>query len=885
MALTPGTRLGAYEVLSALGAGGMGEVYRARDTKLGRDVALKILPDSFAQDRERLARFQREAQVLASLNHQHIGAIFGLEESSGVSALVLELIAGPTLADRIAEGAIPLPEALVIARQIAEALEAAHEQGVIHRDLKPANIKLRPDGTVKVLDFGLAKLVEAPVVHGGGLSQSPTISAPAMTGIGSILGTAAYMSPEQAKGRAVDKRGDVWAFGCVVYEMLTGSRPFIGEDVTGTMAAILERQPSWERLPAATPAPIRRLLLRSLEKDPRRRLHSIADARLEIEDALAPQATGRAVVDPRLRRSIAFGILLAVILTALTTGTLVWLLKPSAAAVPAARDTVRFNITPPAPLAVAEGFVAVSPDGRQVAYGAGDAASQQLFVHDIGRFDSRVVPGTDGVVDAAFSPDGQSIVFIADRKLKRVALAGGTPRTLRESVDGAGLNWTPDQNILFNPGLATGIWRIPADGGMPTVVTIAGGKDNNHRFPEMLPNGKGVLFSGGGGVSENQIYVQSLTSGQRRALVHGVAPHYLPTGHLTYVEGGTLFAVRFDLERLDVTGSAVALVEGIKQARTSAPLLSFSRVGSMAYVPTVAGAGSNTLVWVDHAGVEQPAPASGRLYAQPRLAPDGTRVVASLRGDSEDLWLYDLRREAWNRLTFEAKSSFPLWTPDGRRLTYSSGKDGPYNIFWRPVDGSASEERLLAGDRPNYPFSWSPDGRVLAFVSVNSTTFQDIWVLDVHDKSKPRPFLETQFREGAPTFSPDGRWLAYVSDESGRNEIYVRPFPGPGEKWAISTEGGNEPVWPRNGRQIFYRTGDAMMAVDVETTPTFSAGKPRRLFEKPFERSIAFWPNYDVSADGQRLLMIKNVDQTAAPNRLSVVLNWDEDLKQRVPAK
>ena len=896
MPLTPGTRVGAYDVTARIGEGGMGEVYRATDSRLKRQVALKILPPSFAADPERLARLQREAEILASLNHPNIAAIYGLEEfrSGGssdppITALVMELVEGDDLSQRIARGALPLEEALPIALQIADALEAAHEQGVIHRDLKPANIKVRTDGTVKVLDFGLAKAGD----RGSGIrdrgaaeaaANSPTIQAPAMTEAGTILGTTAYMSPEQAKGRALDRRADIWAFGVVLFEMLAGSRPFNADSVSGTLAAILERPPEWDRLPATTPPAVRRLLRRCLEKDPKRRLRDAADARLDIDDAMAGPSTDAPAVATRggwRVRDIA-----AILVAAFTSAALVWFLKPSGAPAANSAASARFLVALSEPMSETEGVLVISRAGRRVAYAAGPADRQQLFVREIDQFTSRAVPDTAGVVSAAFSPDGQSIAFVAERKLRTVQLSGGTPLTLRDRVDGAGLTWTADQFILYNPGTATGIWRIPAAGGEAVAVTLPGFQDNEQRFPEVLPGGKGLLFSARGGVTEDQVYVESLETHERRMLVKGSAPHYLSTGHLVFVQAGTLFAVRFDAERLEAAGAPVAVIEGVRQTRSGQPLISYSDVGSIVYVSANTEPDSNALVWVDAEGVEQPTGASGRPYAQPRLAPDGRRAVTSMRGNVEDLWQLDLTRGTSSRLTAESNASFPVWTPDGQRLTLAAAKDGSYGIYWRPVDGSAPDELLLSGASwPNCPFSWSPDGRALAYVSVNPTTLQDIRVLNPDERDTSQPFLETQFREGGPVFSPDGKWIAYVSDESGRFEVYVRPFPGPGEKWPISVDGDNEPVWPRGGRQLFYRAGDAMMAVDIETTPTFSASKPRKLFEKAYERSIALWANFDASSDGQRLLMIKRENPSPAASHINVVLNWLDELQARVPTK
>ena len=878
--LSAGMKLGPYDIVAPLGAGGMGEVYRARDSKLNRDVAIKVLLPAVANDPDRLARFSREAQVLASLNHPNIAHIHGLEEANGVTALVLELVEGEDLAQRIARGPIPLDEALPIARQIADALEAAHEQGIIHRDLKPANIKVRPDGTVKVLDFGLAKAMDPAGASSANAMNSPTLSLHA-TQAGIILGTAAYLSPEQAKGRPADKRSDVWAFGGVLFEMLAGERPFAAEDVSSTIAAIIERSPAWDRLPPSTSPIVRRLLRRCLEKDPKRRLHDIADARLEIDDAsAAPTVEATEAVTAGRSQLVA-----AVAIATLATAVLVWYLKPTAPHSAVAPGLARLLIAPLEPLSDTEGVLVVSRDGRRIAYAAGPSGRQRLFVREIDQFDSKPIPDSEGVVSATFSPDGQAIAFIAERRLRTVPLSGGTLITLRDRVDGAGMSWASDQTILYNPGTAVGIWRIPAGGGEPAAVTQPGVKDNEQRFPELLPNGKALLFSARGGMTDDQVFVESLQTHQRHAVAQGSAPHYLTTGYLVFVQAGTLFAVRFDPERLEAKGAPITLLEGIRQARSGQPLIGYSDVGSIVYVPTSVDAGSNALVWVDRAGVELPTGAAGRLYAQPRLAPDGRRAVASLRGNAEDLWLIDLARGTSSRLTAGTNASFPVWTPDGRRLTLAAAKQGSYDIYWRPVDGSEPDELLLSGTWPNYPFSWSPDGKTLAFVSVNPTTLQDIRVLSVDKKGASRPFVETPFREGAPVFSPDGQWIAYVSDDSGRFEVYVRPFPGPGEKWAISTEGGNEPVWPRGGHQLFYRAGDTMMAVDVQTTPTFAAGTPRKLFDKMFERSIALWANYDVSPDGQRLLMVRRENPSLPATHINVVLNWIEELRQKLPAQ
>jgi len=880
MALSPGLRLGVYEITATLGAGGMGEVYRATDTKLGRSVAIKVLPGDFASDPERSARFQREAKLLASLNHPNIASLYGMDEASGRHFMVMELVEGPTLADRIASGRIPVDEALRLAGQIADALDSAHERGVIHRDLKPANIKLTDEGHVKVLDFGLAKLVVA--AEGSGEwngpraalnpDDSPTITTPAMTRAGIILGTAAYMSPEQASGRPADRRGDVWAFGCVLFEMLTGTRAFPGQGVTETLVAILERQPDWSRLPATTPPHVRWLLERCLEKDRRQRLRDIADARPDLDGRRGPDipASGRSA----RTRNVAVA---AAVLLALAAGVVGWRFKPAPPPATAAPAVARLEIVPREGLADGGSVVALSPDGRRLAYAGIAGGRPQLFIRELDQFESKPVAGTGGVTQAAFSPDGQSLVFVADRKIRRLTLAGGAPITLREGVDGTGLSWPTERTIFFNSGLASGISRLAADGSTIEVVTTAGDSTDQNVNPDLI-NDSSLLFTSLGGVNDQRLCVVALAGGEKKCLFQGGNGRFIDGSYLAWLQAGTLFAARFDPARLAVRGNAVAVLEGVKQARENG-VITYSRAGTLAYVPAE-GPPQKTLVWVDRAGNERPASTAARDYSQPRLSPDGRRVAVTVSAGTEDVWLYDFERTTLDRFTI-GSGAFPVWAPDGRTVTFASRKGGAYDIYRKPVDGGA-DELLVSGDGTKYPFSWSADSQTIAYVQVNPKTFQDMWLFGRAD-GKPRAFLASEFREGAPSLSPDGRWAAYVSDESGRPEIYVRAVPGPGSKWTISSDGGMEPVWTRNGRQIFYRRGDAIYAVDVQTAPTFSAGRARKLFEKHYVPSSAFWPNYDVSADGSSLLMIRDISQPAGLPRINVVLNWFQELRQRVP--
>jgi len=926
MTVRAGSHVGAYEIVALLGAGGMGEVYRARDARLGRDVAIKILPEVWLTDPDRRARLDREARVLASLNHPHIGAIYGVEESGGVLALVLELVEGQTLAERIQPGTglrghssgvraqgsglrspsagLRLAEALSFAREIADALDAAHEKGIIHRDLKPANIKITPDGIVKVLDFGLATYQagapggdDATPASMSGATQVPTMIG--HTSQGMILGTVGYMSPEQARGKPVDKRTDIWAYGCVLYEMLTGRTPFVGETGSDMVAAILEREPDWTSLPPATPVMVRRLLERCLAKDPRLRLRDIGDARLELDEALVSHAAAPADRADHKRGWTAVRWVSAVIMTAAVAGFAGWSLKPGpSTATSISGSTARLVIAPPPgeALAVDVTALAMSLDGRNVAYVAGQGSHRQIFLRGIDEFESTPIPGTEGGDNPFFSPDGQWIGFFANGKLKKVMRSGGMPVTISEvlAVASSAPSWESDDTIVFTPTSGASVWRVSASGGPLTAVTTLTENETSHRWPQLLPGGKTLLFSAlTASVNDPQAYVQSLETGQRRPVIKGAGARYLPTGHLVAVQAGALMAVPFDPVRLETTGTPVAVLSGVMQVRrlrnatttNLAPQLTFSSTGTLAYIPVNPRPRQSALIWVDRTGREQPTGASGGDYFQPRVSPDGRRVAVTVLeggGDHNDVWLYDLTRETWSRFTSEGDNAFPLWAPDGRTLTFVSNKAGPDNIYRKPLDGSGPEQRLAASDRPTYPFSWSPDG-ALAFVSVFPRAVQDIWVLRSDQGGKPAPFLETPFGEGAPAFSADGRWLAYVSNESGRNEIHVRPFPGPGEKVTISTEGGNEPVWSRSGRELFYRSGDAMMAVDIVTSPVFAAGKPRRLFEGNYETSTALWPNYSVAPDGQRFVMVKRIDREAAPAQINVVINWFDELKRLVP--
>jgi serine/threonine-protein kinase len=885
--IAPGTRLGAYEIVGQLGAGGMGDVYRARDTKLNREVAIKILPTEFALDADRLARFTREAQVLAALNHPNIAQIYGFDDANDVHALVLELVEGPTLADRIAQGPIPLDEALPIAKQIAEALEAAHEQGIVHRDLKPANIKLRPDATVKVLDFGLAKLADpvAGVKSAGHATRSPTITSPAMmTRVGMILGTAAYMSPEQAKGKPADKRADIWAFGCVLYEMLTAARAFPGEDVTEILAAVVRAEPDWHALPTPTPPNVRHLLRRCLQKDPRLRLRDAGDAGIEIQDAIAYPAQASTTLAAEGKRAVPLRVAsVLVILIAVIAATATWNLKP----VPAApRPVTRMVITLPPGDALAWDLpaLAVSGDGSRLAYVAVRGGTRQIYLRALNSFDSTPLAGTERGYAPFFSPDGQWLGFFEDGRLKKVPVNGGPVLTLADAPAPHGATWSRS-TIIFSPNGVGPAVQVSDAGGTPHPVTRMEKGDTGHYYPEFLPDGRAVLFGAFTAWDESRpVRVLIIDTGEQRSLsVNGGFPRYAQSGHLVYALGGTLMAAPFDLQRLDVTGAAVPVVENVQRSASSgAAQYAISSTGSLVYVRG-AQAEQRRLVWVDRRGREDPLPAPVRAYefAMLRLSPDGRRLAV---GTDNQIWLYDLARETLTRLTVEGVGYVaPVWTPDSQRIAFTRLKDGVFNVYWQRADGSGGLERLTNRELSQFPQSFSPDGQLLAYMEVDPKG-SDIWVLRMSDR-KAQPFLTTPFIEAAPQFSPDGHWLAYISNESGRYEVYVQAYPGPGGKHQVSAEGGTEPMWSPKGGELFFRDGDRLMAVDITTQPMFSVGKPRMLFERHYMPTTGTIPYYTVTADGQRFVFVKDYEKSTPITQISVVENWFDELKRLVPAK
>jgi serine/threonine-protein kinase len=908
-----GQTLGRYRIEEKIGAGGMGDVYRAHDSKLGRNVAIKVLPETFARDAERLTRFEQEARLLASLNHLNIAAIYGLEESDGQQFLVLELVPGPTLAERLSSGPLPSEEAQTVCGQIAEAIEAAHDRGIIHRDLKPSNIKVTPDGKVKVLDFGLAKAF-AGDESAFDLSRSPTISQSA-TRAGTLLGTPAYMSPEQARGKPVDKRTDIWAFGCVLYECLTSKQAFSGETVSDTLAKILTSEPDWTALPAETPPTVQHLLRRCLQKNANRRLRDIGDARIEMEEPLATPATpsvpaGRP--QPRWRETIAWVVasLMAVLAVAVVTWHQVSIGRRQFSAKLPARVVIPLSETEPVDLETLQPAVALSPDGTKIVYVANHGGKRQLYVRELNKSQAELIPGSEGAYNPFFSRDGRWVGFFSGWLLKKVSLAGGAPVPLLAVPPVTrGASWGPDDTIVFttnpNGGLSQisavaennkGWWRAGRDVRGPPNPAIG---EYSHRWAEFLPGRRVVLFTidTGGSFDDARIGVLDLKTGKTKVVLEGgTNARYARSGHLVFARAGRLLAVVFDLERLEAAGEPVAVVENVAMEPEGAAQFALSEEGTLAYVSGRTSVPLRKLVWVNRRGEAEALPAPPRSYMNPALSPNGRRVAVTIfDGSNYEIWISDVSRGTLTRETFDPGEDFsPVWNPDGRRITFSSEVGGTApQLFWAFADGSGRPEKMIQGQPTllvDAPGSYSPGGSVLAYVQhefavdIDSWTKSDISFLRLQGQRKPEPFLHTAFNEYAPRFSPDGRWLAYVSDESGRDEVYVQAFPGPSGKVQVSIEGGTEPVWNPRGRELFYRNGQKMMVVTVTTNPTFTASKPRLLFEKPYAMTYRpdAWQNYDVSPDGQHFLMVK-AEQELAATQINVVLNWFEELKRRVP--
>jgi serine/threonine-protein kinase len=923
--LQPGARLGPYEVVSAIGAGGMGEVYRARDTRLDRTVAIKVLPENHGADPQFRERFDREARAISQLDHPHICALYDVGDQAGTAYLVMQYLEGETLADRLAKGALQLDQALTIAIEVGSALDKAHRAGIVHRDLKPGNIMLTKTGA-KLLDFGLAKST-SPMAAVAGLSALPT-TPPNLTAQGTIVGTFQYMAPEQIEGQEADARTDIFAFGAVLYEMVTGKKAFTGKTHASLISSILKDEPRpIAELQPLTPLQLDHIVGRCLAKDPDERWQSAADLTRElrwIHDSGASARVAAAPLERRERRGrLAIGV--AAVIAGLVVGIVATMLVArfggrQASDQPHAVARSHVGIAPaeylqalPADRTTVEGrpsrtAMAWSPDGRSFVFTAVQGGRQQLYLRALDQLVATAIPGSEGAVSPFFSPDGRWVGFWSGGALKKISVVGSGPATtICETLEMYGASWGADDTIIFSRQ-TEGLWRVSAAGGTAQVVAKPDRKQGELRYvlPQILPGDRVVLFT----IThtplptweDTEIVAQSLATGERKVLIHGGADaRYARSGHLLYLRRGTLMAVPFDPERLEVAGGAVALIADVMQAantpneasESGAGQFSVSQSGSLLYVPGgIFPDAERSLAWVDRSGVAQPLALPDKAYASPRLSPDGRRVMVWTQGD-RNIWVHDLARGTLTRLTSEARNARAIWTADGTRVTYGSASGGVETLFWKPADGSGPAERLATSDYQQSASSWSPDGQTLAFVLTPSTG-NDIWTLSLSGDRQPRPILQTRYNEAYPDFSPDGRWLAYASNESGRSEVYVEPYPGPGARQPISTDGGTAPAWSRDGRELFFTTtqtagGQAtptkMMVVPVALRPTFSAGAPRMLFEGRYGATAAIRP-YDVTADGRRFLMVQQKERpVVSVSNMVLVQNWFDELKARVPTK
>jgi hypothetical protein len=881
LSLLAGTRLGVYEIIGALGAGGMGEVYRARDTRLDRDVAIKILPDLFATDPARLARFDREAKTLASLNHPNIAHIHGVLDSP--AALVMELVEGEDLAQRLTRGRMPLEDALPIARQIADALEAAHEQGIIHRDLKPANVKLRNDGTVKVLDFGLAKAMDfVASAAAPALMNSPTFTSPAMTELGMILGTAAYMAPEQARGKPVDRRADIWAFGCVLYEMLAGARPFAGDDASLMLAAVLTKDVDFHALPGGTPTSILRLLRRCLEKDPRKRLSAIGDARLDLDDATSEPQDGPARMNKAgaawHRHPVAWAVA-----GALAAGLGIIGIQTAQKAAPSVLPVVRSQI-PLGGLSLKlfnDRAFALNPAGSEIVFlGQREDEKYGLYRRRLDSEEVVPIPATEAAIGPFFSADGQWLAFNQNGRLKKMPAAGGAAVDLADAFGMQGGSFLPDGSILFNPSHGEGLMRVSAPGDAQPVTAVDRAKgESGHHWPHVLPGGKHALVTvevDGKPYSDARIMLLTMDSHALTPLFEGgTDARYLPTGHILYWHEAALWIVPFDLAALKVTGTAKPAVPDVMISEANGQAhVSLAANGTLIYITGRDTQQEASMMLVDRSGVARVATAERKSFATPAVSQDGRHIAVTIAAANDSLWTMDLNRTTLTRVTYEAENAYPIWSPDGGRLVISRHTGGGFRrMYVMASDGSTTPELLHESSRPEKPESWSRQGNVLAF-SRSEVAGPDIWVMTMDGDRTPRPFLATRFNEASPRFSPDGRWMTYTSNESGRDEVYVRPFPGPGQKLLVSTDGGIEPRWRGDGRELFYRHGDAVLAVDITFVPALSSSTPHVLFKGTYmdNSENSDWAAWDVVPDGQTFVLLRDFSQPRTA--VTMVQGW-----------
>ena len=906
-----GTTLRQYRVLSKLGEGGMGQVFRAEDTSLKREVAIKVLPPEVADDPDRMRRLEREAQLLAQLDHPNIAAIHGLDEANGVKFLVMQLAEGRNLHERLDAGPLALSEALPIALQIARALESAHEKGVVHRDLKPANVMVADDGTVKLLDFGLAKVFSGDSSSSSArLSESPTEMATTQPGL--ILGTAGYMSPEQARGRSVDRRTDVWAFGCVLYEMLTAQRTFAGETVTDVLGAIVHRDPDWDQLPAGTPRPIRALLHRCLRKDASRRIQAIGDARVSIEEYLEDPQAAEAILDaesarPPAWRAYAPWAAAAILAAALAA---MFLMRGGE---PPAPPTLRLDMA----VGVADDLrdlslgssLVLSPDGSQIVIATGNNQDSRLQIRRLDSTNASTLTG-GGTYNPFFSPDGTWVGFALTNSIEKVPATGGTPLKIVDVDRSRGADWGPGGQIVYAPSPSSGLTSVSADGGEPTPVTTLDetAKEVTHRWPQFLPDGRHVLFTAhvaaAGGFDAATLKVVDLDSGEQTVVYRGgYYGRYAESGHLLFVNEGTLFAVPFDAGRLEIVGSVAPVAEGVADDPGSGGAqFSVSRNGVLVHRRGSSGPGQYPAVWLDRDGQTTTLLPEARTYVEARVSPDGRRVaMTELNGGNWDVWVYDLDRGTRTRLTFADGIEGPaVWSPDSSELIYSSDADGSDDLWRKAADGSGEAVQLTHEDVQLFVSDWSSNGRyVLALrggpqdQAIGWAGGADIGYLDLQaEEVKVVPFLATRFQESEAAFSPDGRWVAYQSNESGRVEIYVRPFPPAGGRWQVSDEGGAYARWAANGRELYYRTDEGIMVVTIGDGPSFSASRPRLLASGSFMGGFSgvavagsTFADYDVAPDGRFVMFPSSGDEAPNIQLARVVVNWFPELRRLVPRR
>ena len=891
----------------------MGEVYRARDTRLKRDVAIKVLPESFAQHPDRLARFRREAELLASLNHPNIAAIYGLEQEADLIGLVLEFVDGETLADQIARGPLARAEALPIARQIAEALEAAHDKGIIHRDLKPANVKVTADGTVKVLDFGLAAVVQDGSASNVNATHSPTLTL-AATRAGVILGTAAYMSPEQAAGKTVDKRADIWSFGVVLWELLTGRRLFDGETISHTLADVLRAEIDFTQVPKQTPAPVVELLRRCLDRDTKRRLRDIGEARLVLDRGMsAPASIASSVVQTPSSQAQLTGrgmiwglaLLAGALAIALATALVMW--RPWRRTDPTSTARLLAEVGADATLGVSgapQGIFALSPDGKLLAFSAQTSSgASQLYIRRLDQLQANPLSGTDDARNPFFSPDGQWIGFFAGAKLRKISITGGAAVTICDAPAGRGATWGDDGTIILTPNGAPGavLQRVSDAGGTPEPLTRLPDKDITQRWPQMLPGSKAVLFTANpaNGVYDNaNIVVQTLPDGPRKILQRGgTYARYVASGHVVYIHSGTLFAAPFDLDRLEIAGRPVPVLEGVNgNTGTGSANFAVSNNGTFVYLSGQTPVDESPILWMDRNGQTTPLRATPANWSNPRFSPDGTKLAVDIAASGVPaVWIYDWSRDTATRLTFGSGASLrPAWTPDSKRLVFTSTRDGGNpNLFWQRADGTGEAQRLTTGPFPELAGSWHPNGKILAYHVNSPQSGNDIMILPLEGDEasgwkpgKPVVFLDSPSDELEPKFSPDGRWIAYQSNENGQPEIYVRPYPNSTGKWQISTGGGLNPIWSRTRPELLYSTlnQQLMVATYVATGDSFRADRPQTWSPTRFMTRPRL-TSYDLHPDGKRFALVTPLGAPAKQDKAVFIFNFFDELRRLAPAK